>query len=113
MSEYIKKETAINVLREVCDAYDGFGLNEGAEAVSAGINAIKAIEAEDVMPASNTALSINDRAKVERALGIIEGATAALRHDERYEGVEGMLITALEMIEYVINKGEYMLNKGE
>ena len=114
MDEYIKKETAINVLREMRERHAEVSLIEGTNALLTGINAIKAIEAEDVIPASyTTPFSVKERARVERALGIIEGATSTFRHDGRYEGVESMLITAVDMIEYVLNKGEYAPDKGE
>ncbi len=45
-----------------------------------------------------------DRSVIERALGIIEGVATAFRHDEQYEAAEGMLITAVEMIDEVLNK---------
>ena len=107
MDEYIKKDTVLCALRKVREGYAGSGLIEGCNALLEGINVIKGIEADGVKPASYVApLSNKERATVERALGIIEGATAAFRHDERYEGVEGMLLTAIDMIEGILNKGD-------
>lgn len=105
MDEYIKKETVLCALRKVRERYAESSLIEGTNALLAGINAVKAIEADGVKPASYVApFSDKERATVERALGIIEGATSAFRHDERYEGVEGMLLTAIDMIEGILNR---------
>lgn len=107
MDEYIKKDTVLCALRKVRERYAMSALIEGCNALLEGINAVKAIEADGVKPVNYVApFSDKDRMTVERALGIIEGATSAFRHDERYEGVESMLITAIDMIEGILNRGE-------
>lgn len=50
-------------------------------------------------------LTLKETETVQRALGIIEGVACALRYDKRYEAADGMLITAVEMIETALSGG--------
>lgn len=47
-------------------------------------------------------LTLQERETIQRALGIIEGVACGIRQSPRFEAVEGMLITAVEMIDGVL-----------